>query len=203
MTLKDSPSGFPPVNALPSSRALRANGISSSDSEIVGIVSVVFILERLRETLRAREQSASESIPASVRRGSCEPLANGEARNVRRKRTTSSSISSSHRLSLSPSDARTRMSSARTGSVITCAAPGRVLHAGPSCSGVLNWEQRSLEMTQGKRKEQRTAHHISSLRQTISAPRTSMPMQSPRCAIRITASWAGASVTTLTSGGGT
>lgn len=30
------------------------------------------------------------------------------------------------------------------------------------------------------------AHHISSLRQTISSPRTSMPMQSPICAILTT-----------------
>ncbi len=33
--LKDSPSGFPPMNGLPSSCALRENGISSSVSEII------------------------------------------------------------------------------------------------------------------------------------------------------------------------
>ncbi len=142
LALKDSPSGFPPVNTLPSSCALRENGISSSVSKIIDIVSAIGVmLERRCETLRAREQSASESMPASVRRGSCDPFASGEASNVRRKRTTSSNISSSHRLSLSPSEARTRMSSAHTGSVITCAALGGVLEAGPSCSGVLNWEQ--------------------------------------------------------------
>ena len=136
--LKSLPSGLPPVNVLPCSRALRANGISPAASKTVGIDSEVLMLDRLCETFRAREQSASDSIPASVRRGSCELFANEEAKKVCRKRTTSSSTSSSHRLSLSPSEARTRMSSARTGSVNTCAAPGVVLDAGPSCSGVLN-----------------------------------------------------------------
>lgn len=138
------PSSFPPaLNNRPSSRALRPKGISSSTSKIVSKVPAVdVVLKRRCDTLRAREQSASESMPAKARRGSCEPLVTFEARNVCRKRTTSSSTSSSHRLSLSPSDASTRMSSARTGSVITCAMPGGVLDAGPSCSGVLNWGRR-------------------------------------------------------------
>jgi hypothetical protein len=136
-----SPSSFPPLNGRPSSRALRPNGISSSVAENSCVGSAADIVVKRRcDTLRAREQRASESIPASVRRGSCELLAMVEARKVCRKRTTSSSTSSSHRLSLSPSEARTRMSSARTGSAITCAALGGVLDTGPSCSGVLNWQ---------------------------------------------------------------
>ena len=59
----------------------------------------------------------------------------------RRKRMTSSRMSSSHRLSLSPSEASTRMSSASTGTVNTCASRGRVDDSGPSCTGVLNCER--------------------------------------------------------------
>lgn len=59
-------------------------------------------------------------------------------RNDRRKRTTSSRMSSSQRLSLSPSDAKIRMSSSSTGSVKICASCGFVADAGPSWTGVLN-----------------------------------------------------------------
>ena len=61
-------------------------------------------------------------------------------RKERRKRMTSSRISSSHRLSLKPSDAKIRMSSSMTGRVKTCASCGLVAEAGPNWTGVLNYK---------------------------------------------------------------
>ena len=137
---RNPPSDFPPLKVRPASRALRANGISSSGSNgVVASPSGSGVLERRCDTVRAREHNASESIPASVRRGSRELVV--AERNVRRKRTTSSTTSSSHRLSLSPSEARIRISSACTGIVNTRAALGSVLDRGPSCNGVLNFKK--------------------------------------------------------------
>lgn len=151
---------FPPLNDLPSSLARLANGTSSSSphSNIVsgaleesftppnnddgeeggGDEGDTFLLGRcwclllpcLSETLLAREQSASESIPARVRRPRIRSPAvedadeDGEEGPMKlfRKRTTSSRISSSQRLSLNPSDARTRISSSCTGRVNTFAS---------------------------------------------------------------------------------
>ncbi len=58
---------------------------------------------------------------------------------------------------------------------------------GPSCSGRLYWYDVSTD-TQGEGEVILTPDHISSLRHAIESPRTSMPMQSPRCAMCTTAS---------------
>ena len=123
------------------------------------------------DTVLAREQRASESMPASVRRprrlvvvgplisassSELEPevveppggvgmgVEEVEAgtKKLLRILTTSSNTSSSHRLSLKPSEASMRMSSCSMGSVNVCACVrGVVDERGPSWRGVLNcWE---------------------------------------------------------------
>lgn len=84
--------------------------------------------------------------------------------------TTSSNTSSSHKLSLSPSEARMRISSCSMGSVnVRAWVEGLDGESGPSWTGVLK------------------LHHISSLRHTMSSPLTNIPIQSPKCAIFKTA----------------
>lgn len=101
---------LPPAKLLPSSLALLANGIS-----LLGLAGRLALASL---TFLARLHSASESIPAKARRPSFAPTpVLGGAMEARRKRMTSSRTSSSQRLSLRPSEARMRMSSARTGSV--------------------------------------------------------------------------------------
>ena len=127
------------------------------------------VLKQHCNTLHARKQSTSES---RARRGSCEPLVTFEARKVCQKRMTLSSRSSSHRLSFSLSDPRTRMSSVRTGSVIICAMP--VLGTGLSCSGVLNWGADGKEIKSGG--GTRATHSL-----LPSSSRTNMHMRSFPC----------------------
>ena len=122
------------------------------------------VLARCSDTRRAREQRASESMPASEcrRRASVVGVGiavdAGEVEDVDvdvwiispaassksvfrgmvskvpaqfwRNRTTSSSTSSSQRLSLSPSDARMRISFARTGRVMSWAVVRGVIGGG-------------------------------------------------------------------------
>jgi len=180
-TTTEMSSTLPPLNVRPCSRARRANGTSSSK------LSTSPDFNFRSETRRAREHKASDSMPASERRPRRLSLLNfapslgvdvvdgqeeddvGGMKDLR-IRTTSSSTSSSHKLSLSPSLARMRMSSRSMGRVNVCACvSGREGESGPSCTGVFH------------------DHHISSLRHIISSPLTSMPMQSPRCAIFSTA----------------
>lgn len=186
-TRTDISSNLPPANRLPSSRARLPNGISSAS----WTVPFTFTFPRRFEyaagllslTHRALEHSASLNIPASVPRPKIPEAAtlpllsfskDGENEdmgdiNDRLNRTTSSSISSSQRLSLNPSEAKMRMSSCCTGMENVCASCGRVGDAGPSCTGVLKF------------------HHISSVRHTTSSPLTSIAIQSPKCAILNTA----------------
>jgi hypothetical protein len=115
---EDSPSFFPPLNVFPCSLALLAKGISFSSFSSVACRP---------EMRRAREQRASLNIPASVRRRRIRSVAVDSPavepskpfttplvspRNSLRNLTTSSTTSSSHRLSLRPSLARIRISSA-------------------------------------------------------------------------------------------
>ena len=140
---------MPPSNHLPCSLARRANGTSSADSACARCFARGFFVPFFSLTQRAREHSASLSIPASVlrRRRLLDNVAPSSPDGVDmkdwRKRMTSSRMSSSQRLSLSPSDARTRMSSACTGTVNTWASRGRVADAGPSWTGVLNFKFKS------------------------------------------------------------
>jgi hypothetical protein len=148
------------------------------------------VLRGLRsDTRRAREQSASESMPASVRRLSkllvgggdgdgvffplplvfvsdpgsdvageevplnesdCDEPEDEDAledegegedsgKKLLRILTTSSNTSSSHKLSLSPSEASIRISSCSMGSVnVRAWVEGLDGESGPSCTGVLN-----------------------------------------------------------------
>ncbi len=127
------PSHLPPRKLLPSSFALRENGRSSIDDSLASGGSLgtqpALRIWRVRSlTRRAREHRASLNMPARARRPSTPSvfefwpstlfeLAEGEVDvgkgpNDLTKRRTSSTTSSSQRLSLIPSEARTRMSSA-------------------------------------------------------------------------------------------
>ena len=192
----NSPSFFPPINLLPASLALLANGISSSPSScsiIGGVDDKPIVASRVRrrmgmgclrsETLLAREHSASLNIPANVflftppvgpvvvSGGSSVALASTSfnastsvfesstscpcesTKNPLRNLTTSSNTSSSHRLSLSPSLARMRMSSFFTGTMHVCAVVegGRCGVCGPSWTGVLYWKRGGLVEMRGRR----------------------------------------------------
>jgi hypothetical protein len=138
----------------------------------LGVGAGVVVRGLRSDTLLAREQRASESMPASVRRPRrlvvvdllisassselepevVEPPPGGVGMGVEeveagtkkllRILTTSSNTSSSHKLSLKPSEASMRISSCSMGSVNVCAwVRGVVDERGPSWRGVLNcWE---------------------------------------------------------------
>lgn len=137
-----APSSFPPANHRPSSLARLPNGMSSSSPTPTSSPAFRRLAGLRSPTHRAREHNASLSIPASVVRPSVPWFPFSEVdgvMNERLKRTTSSRMSSSHRLSLKPSDARTRMSSFLTSMENVWASCGRVGEHGPSWTGVLNY----------------------------------------------------------------
>jgi hypothetical protein len=101
-------------------------------------------------TLCLRVESTSGSILARAHHRHCELLVMFEARKVCQKWTTLSSTFSSHRLPLSLSDARMRMSLVCMGSVTICTMPGSVQDVGPSCSGGLNWGEGVKEIKSGR-----------------------------------------------------
>lgn len=192
-TTTEMSSTFPPVNTLPCSLARLAKGTSSSAAVGSQLNLELIVLRGLRSDTRpAREQSASESIPASVRRPSKLVVVvgiggvlhsfsspswaeEGDPPEEAGKKlllilTTSSNTSSSHKLSLNPSEASMSISSCSMGRVNVLAwVEGLDGERGPSWTGVLK------------------LHHISSLLHTITSPLTSIPIQSPKCAILSTA----------------
>lgn len=106
-------------------------------------------------THRARKHSASLSISASMLRLSspltsrvssstaeeAEEAEGGEGKATKdgQKQITSSRMSWSHRLLLSPSEVSTRILSASMGTVNTCVFCRRIKDSGPSCTSILNY----------------------------------------------------------------